>query len=318
MKARRIKYILVLSFLIVLFGIYIGMIFFNEPKNTTDGDTINISDKFDNEKEDLSYLDNDDYGLESVPEKPSDALGIINYALNIYNNGKGSASTFKQTLDIKAAFGELSGTGNQWAEGTILRCGSKSLEETKYTYGNFDPSWLEGIALQYNVLKTGYQAINVDTEQDKAYILQVDDGSVILNSTDVNSALEDVKIIYSMEFPLAINSNNVNIKKFDSRSNKSYNIITISYKLEKLPQNVLDYYSANTKFRNVKFTSYEFTFMISKKTGKLARMIRTETFNSRGNGAASNLKMVTKSVYQQDFSAMDEVVDVREPYKNYL
>ena len=250
---------------------------------------------------------------------PMDPIELINYALDIYNNGKGSYSTFKQTVSVKLSFGELSGSGQQYATGSVYRCGKQNMEETSYSYGNLDPAWMEDMALKYNVLKVGSRSINVDEEKDKVYFVEQNrDGTISTSTSTIKEGIDKFKIIYSMEFPLEISNKTVAVKKYDTRSNKSYSIITVSYKLNKLTDNALNYLHANSAYRNVTYTGYEYTFMISKKTGKLARMIREETFVSHGNGAASALQLSSKSVFQQDFVVMDKEVEVKKPYLAYI
>lgn len=318
MKARSLRYHILLWSLIILIVFYIGMTFlFPAPSNASNNGI--TDDPASGMTDPVLPPEGDEPDEDNQKEIPVDPIELINYALDIYNNGKGSASTFKQTVSVKLSFGELSGSGQQYATGNIYRCGKQNMEETTYSYGKLDPSWIENMALQYNVLKVGSRSINVDENANKVYFVEKDRfGKVSTSTYNVKDAVDKFKIIYSMEFPLEISSKTVSIKKYDNRTSKSYNYITVSYNLNKLSENALNYLHANSAYRNVTYTGYEYTFVISKKTGKMARLIREETFHSHGNGAASALQLSSKSVFQQDFQVMDGEVEVKKPYLEYI
>lgn len=329
MKFKRVKYYLLMFTMVLLFGAYIGVSFFATP---TSADTTVPSDDPtagltpDEEQPDASDEDNntsnDDFEL------PTNAIDLVNYALNIYNNGAGSTSTIEYVVQNTGIWQGVEVGVVQYAVGNTYRCGSESLEDVYFYYADADPL-IEGLLLSNNLVMQEYRAINTDTEKNSFICVGTEDYNVASRTYNLNAdsgykksysmdqGLEKHVIVYSMEFPLEITKDTVEVKTYDTRSNKNYTIVKFSYKIDKLPDELDYYYKKNGSLPVVTYTQYDYTFVISKSTGQLKRMIREETFTSYTTSVPGGLTINSKATFSQTFTSMDKSVEVPKPYLTY-
>ena len=64
----------------------------------------------------------------------------------------------------------------------------------------------------------------------------------------------------------------------------------------------------------VNYTNYEFTFIISKKTGKIKKIIRSEDFWCRVIDAGYDVTIYCKTNCTQDFVVMDKAINIIKPF----
>ena len=124
-------------------------------------------------------------------------------------------------------------------------------------------------------------------------------------------------VVQSLEFPLEISKSTVEVKTYDTRSSKNYITVKLSYKLDKLPEEFDWYYKKNGSLPVVDYTQYNYTFVISKKTGELKRMIREEVFTSYTASVPGGLTINSKATFSQTFTSMNEAVEVPKPYLSF-
>ena len=327
---RGIKYQILLWFLVILAGVYIGMNFFTDSVSADVPDDSATIDPIDPEAPDDPgddpTDDDDNNGDETVI--PTDPIDLINYAINIYNNGKGSQSKFTYSVANRGVFQGASISLTQYATGNILRSGSNGLEETYFYYNNNEVSPIvKALVDQYGLLKNQYRAINVDVSANQvnyvytnnynraAQTYDLKNGTRGMETFEVQEARNKFIAIYCMEFPIAINYNTVKVTNYNTKKDKTYNYVTVSYKINKLPDNFIYYYCSNSELSIATYQDYKLTFVINKHTGKLRRIIRDEEFTSPGLKGA--ITIYSKTRFQQDFISMDKEVNIRKPFLDY-
>lgn len=322
MKTRSVKYYLMLAMLVILIGAYIGMTFLSTSSSSASDGSINNGSNID----DLPLIDPDDEKddddnneTSEVPDRPID---IVNYALNIYNNGEGSASTF--TYAVKNTTPKVPGVNvTQYVKGNILRNKDANLEECYFYYDDKNAGEFGKILHENNLLKVGYRSIYTDEGKQETTLLETPVADQSNGTFDMSAgkkqtfskqeAKEKFVVIHSMEFPLLISDKTCSVKQFDTKSSKTYYTITLSYNVAKLPEAMDNYYHANSSLARVSYTNYEYEFTISKRTGKLAKMVRTEKFISYALGT---IQINSTATFTQVFSAMDKAVIVARPQEN--
>lgn len=329
-KTRKgLKITVLLWALVVLSGVYIGMSFFPQTveAEVPDDPTIGIDTPIDEEENTVG--DDDQADNETETFIPTDPIQLINYALNIYNNGKGSKSTVSYSIQNKGIFGGLSVSLNQYCQGNILRCGNQSLEESYLYYKESEiPTILKSLNNQYKLVSNYYRAINVDHDTNQVNYVQttcydrinqtydLTKGERAMETHSIEAMADRFVTVYSEAFPLEINYNTAKVTAYNTRKDTNYNYVSISYNVNKLPESFKGYYFKNAQLGYVEYQEYNYTFVINKKTGKLRRMIREEAFTSPGLGGA--ITVTSKVRFQQDFQMMDAPVVIRKPYLEYV
>ncbi len=327
MKTRSVKYYLMFAMLVILIGAYIGMTFLSTSSSyASDSETNNGSNI-----DDLPPLDPDEEDEDnnsSDVEIPCDPIELVNYALDIYNNGKGSKSSFVYEIKNSTVVAGTPASVTQYAVGNVLRNQNENLEECYFYYGNvFGGDFVAEKLHAGNFLKEGYRSIYTNEAEDSTIFAETPranykdrtyDASVGNKQTFTkNEAKERFVVVHSMEFPLKINERTCSVKDYNNRTSKTYNVVTLSYNLGKLPEEMNRYYRANSALGPVTYQSYEYEFTINKKTGKLAKMVRREKFISYIYADFATLTLSTNATFTQVFSAMDKVVDVDKPHENF-
>ena len=329
---RGIKYQILLWFLVILASVYIGMNFFADSTASADvPDDSVVVDPIDPEEPDApgenDTSDTNNSGNEVVI--PTDPIDLINYAINIYNNGKGSQSTFTYTVANRGVFQGVALSLNQYATGNLLRSGRNGLEETYLYYKDNEVSPIvKALVNQYGLLQNQYRAVNVDASANKVNYVYTNNYNRAAQTYDLTSGTRGADeftvekgknrfiAIYCMEFPLEISNNTVKVTNYNTKKDKTYNYVTVSYKINKLPENFKYYYCSNSELSIATYQDYKLTFVINKRTGKLRRIIRDEEFTSPGLKGA--ITVYSKTRFQQDFSAMDKEINLRKPYLSYV
>ena len=325
MKFKKVRYYMLMFVMVLLFGAYIGVSFFATP---TSADTTLPSDDPTEGLVPDEEEPGDSGDSNEVTELPTDAIDLVNYALDIYNNGEGSASTIEYIVQNTGVWQGAEVGVVQYAVGNTYRSGSQSLEEVYFYYEDADPL-IEGLLLSNNLVMQEYRAVNTDKDADtlicvgtkdydysaKTYNLNADSG--YKDTYTMADGLNQFIVIQSLEFPLEISKSTVEVKTYDTRSSKNYITVKLSYKPDKLPEEFDWYYKKNGSLPVVSYTQYNYTFVISKKTGELKRMIREEVFTSYTASVPGGLTINSKATFSQTFTSMDEVVEVPKPYLSY-
>ena len=327
MKFKKVKYYMLMFVMVLLFGAYIGVSFFATPSSA---DTTLPSDDPtqglipDEEQPDDPTLDQDeDFEL------PTDAIDLVNYALDVYNNGAGSAATVEFIVQNTGIWQGAEVGVVQYAVGNTYRSGSESLEEVYFYYEDADPL-VEGLLLSNHLVMTEYRAINTDSANDSIICVGTEDYNLSSKTYNLNDKTaykdtytmekgkEKFVVIHSMEFPLEISKSTVEIKTYDTRSSKNYITVKMSYKLDKLPEEFDMYYKKNGTLPVVTYTQYDYTFVLSKKTGQLKRLIREEVFTSYTASVPGGLTINSKATFSQTFTSMNKAIEVPKPYLSYV
>ncbi len=327
MKARKIRYLILTLMLVILCGAYVGMSFLSPSTMNASGQFPDDGSNVDEPAGDDEFFDYDNDDLyasgDATTEIPSDAIGLVNYAINIYNNGKGSQASLKYTIKNSATYLGINASITQYAIGSTTRNETENLEEVYFYYDNRETgAMITKLLVDNHLLKEGYRAVNVDTANDTFVVTETKVADFNNKTYDLSVATQKeytVKdgvdrhvAIYSMEFPLEISKNTVDIIKFDERSEKNFTTVKLSYKLAKLPENFNLYYNRNSALEAVTYTSYTFTFRISKKTGKLDKIVREEEFVSYA--LSGSVQINSKATFEQKFTTMNSPVEVKKVY----
>lgn len=322
MKPRKWMFYVIAILLLSLCGTYLGFYFTTESGNVgaeQDKD-MDIADLVpDDEFDDIDQDDEDD-AEESIP---TDSLELINYGLNIYQNGAGSLANYNYTLYATATTMGMEAESRQYINGRMSYSGGKSLDESFWYY---EHTSLNEMLASWGRAKEECQVIY--TEKEKDYVAVGETQNMDLNNLTYNfaddycgeeynyeKAIDKYKVLWADGFPLPINKNTVKIIRHDSRSNKYYTKITVSYDLNKLPEVFFDYYRKNNGLMKATYTDYEFTFIISKQTGKIKKIIRHEDFYVRIVAKGWDVTMYCKTDCTQDFVKMDKAINIAKPFK---
>ena len=351
MKKHRIKYIIVSVLLIGIIGAYIGFNFFNIDSPITEGDA--SGDSTTAQIPDIPNLDVEDDESKVVDDLPTNPIDLINYSLKLYNNGKGSSSTY--TYDVNCSADVKFGPINlpikcklsQHMDGNLYRNGDECLEEDYFYYDGINPSSILGFSLDkvledYGAIKKGYRAIYLNEQAGSVVGVETKDSDHKTQTHDLtkNATREQYPLdvgrdryvwILADKFPLDINSNTVIFKGNDQTENKKYYKITVDYIINKndkpvLPDKFRDYYSSITKLERVNFSKYSFTFYIKRTTGELLKLVKEEKFTCTmqvdvslyGNTYKMPLLLSGSSTYAQTFTKMNEEVVLPRPQLEYV
>ena len=323
MKSRKILFSLIALMLITLCGMYLGFFFTAKDYNVgaeqeKDQD---FTDLEPDEDEEPDHDDNDDGGDSDI-QIPTDSLELIKYGLNIYQNGAGSQANYSYSLFGKAAAYGQKADSTQYIKGRMTYSGGKSLDEAFWSY---EHNATNAFIASYGRLKEECRVMY--TEKEKDYVAVGSTKNMNLTNLtyqfdktnwraeyNYKDATEAYKVFWADGFPYQINKNTVKVTRHDSRSSKYYTKITVSCDVNKLPDTFRDYYFRNNGMIRVNYTNYEFTFIISKKTGKIKKIIRSEDFWCRVIDAGYDVTIYCKTNCTQDFVVMDKAINIIKPF----
>lgn len=333
-KRKGLKITLFIWALVILSGAYIGMACFTQTvaAEVPDDPFAGIMDEIEDlPSSDENNADNSDEDDEiSIP---TGGIDLVNYALDIYNNGKGSQSTISCTITANASMMGRTGAIVQRYYGNTLRCGNKNLEELYFYYKNEEGynDLIQSTFGNYDVLRNYYRAVYVDHDANTIVCAETENSNYKdmthtfskgdrLEISSIQDAMETLVIVNSEAFPLEFEydskteTGNVQNVRTDKRSYDDCTLVSFSYNVASLPESFNHYYEYNSALGVVSYTKYDFKFLISKKTGKLLKFVRDEEFSSMGGPAGMPISITTQVHYEQTFKKMDTPVDVSQPY----
>ena len=333
MKFKKIKYHILLCLMVLIFGGYVGVNLFmtSSSAEILPGPDIDNEEILPPEEEDKPS--DDDYIPDTEDkELPSDALGLINYALDIYNNGKGFASTINGYLHAEGSVGNVSTWLKENVSGVANRNKNQSLEEMYITFQSED--MLMGILNNYKYNIQNYRAVNTDKSNDKAIFVSTREFDAKNKTYDFNhhtakkqelsynKGMNKAIMLNSQDFYFEISKDTVEVLLFDSRSSQFYHKIRVRYDVSKIPEQYKTYYGTMMPLPTCEFTKLEFEFLINKETGKLRKISRSEELNGEFliEGSVFDgmvIKMKAKTSFTQTFSSMDKEAKVEERYKEF-
>lgn len=330
MKASSIKLTIMILFILILIGTYLGVGFLFTPVVQADQPVVDdpldglIPD--DDNDGDLVIDSDDDEDEDEVVVLPTDPYKLVNYGLNKINNGKGYAGNISINL---LAWGNFLGQDlvfEQKAIGTIAKCGDEALEEFYYYY---EPT-IDKFFTDHGYILDEYRAINTNTATNEAWLLKSKNSDHV-NKTyslekDVCSAqaksyeemLEQIQIIYSLPLQINFNSNTAVVTQ-NNTQDKKYTIITMSINDSSIPYSYKAYYHAMVKeIPACNFSSLTFTFVVEKSTGNIVRIINNQNIYGSAKVFEGVYVDVKSSVsYVIDFTIIDEIVEIKKPYEAY-
>lgn len=315
-------YYLIAIMLLSLCGTHLG--FYLTETNT------NVGAEQDKDMDIADMIPDDEFGDDESNDDedeelsiPTDSLELINYGLDIYNNGAGSLAEYNYTLYATASTMGMELESKQYINGRMSYSNGISLDESFWYY---EHTSLNEIAASWGRAKEECRIIY--TEKDNDYVAVAKTNDMDLNNLtykfaadyagevcNYEKAIEDYKVLWADGFPLPINKNTVKVTRHDSRSNKYYTKITVSYDVSKLPEVFLDYYYKNNGMLRATYTNFEFTFIISKQTGKINKIIRHEDFAVRVVAKGWDFTMYCKTDCTQNFIKMDKEIEIVKPFK---
>ncbi len=342
MKSRTVKYQILVWTLVFLCIAHLVLAFVLPPVNSTAGSDLELEQNTQPPNDVDAGVTG---GIDSEEEEkiPTNAIKLINYALDILNNGKGSKSTYQLGVYCVGTVAGYSAMPircklNQHSVGNLYNCGDQSLQEDWFYYDGIEPLDLRGIMedalIKYHGIRRGYRAINVDKSVDQVNVVETEVGNYINRTYDLADGTAG-KSVYTYadafdryvnlsaeDFNLPINEKTVKVvKRMDNAFNNQYVDITVEYNLNKLPDNYSDYYHANGSLDKVKYSSYTYTFTISKKTGRLSKIYCEQKFDSlkiASNGIFTlGININAKAVFTRSFQSMDTEVEIPQKYLEY-
>lgn len=322
MKPRKILFALIAVMLTALCGTYLGLYFTETSANVgaEQDEIFNIKELVpDDEELDLPDEITDDEEESSVPTDP---LELVNYGLDIYNNGAGSVANYHHIVYAKAATMGMEAESQQFVKGTMSYSEGKSLNEAFWYYehnslNEFAAKWgraKEECKVTYTDKANDYVAVATTKNMNVSNQTYKFEGDHALQEFNYQGAIDEYKVLWADGFPLVINKNTARVTEHDSRSSKYYTKITVSYDVGKLPEVFLDYYYKNNGMLRAVYTNYEFTFVISKNTGKIKKIIRHEDFYVRVVASGWDFTMYCKTDCVQDFVQMNKKVEIVKPF----
>lgn len=328
MKFKKVRYYLLMCTLVLLFGSYIGVSFFVTPTSANTNPPISdptedlIPDEEPDQPTDIPGVDEEEEGL------PTDPIDLINYSLNILNNGKGCAASFEFIVSNTGIYAGAKVGVTQYMIGNTYRCGGQSMEEAYFYYTNADPL-VEPLLVSNNLVMEEYRAVNVDKDADSIIVVGTEDYNFDARTYNLNAdsgykktysvqqGLEKLVYVQSLEFPFEISKKTATVKSYDTRSNKNFITVKISYNVDMLPEEFDWYYKKNGTLPVCTYTEYNYTFVIAKNTGNLKRMIREESFTSYTDSVPGGITINSKATFNQTFTSMNKEVEVKKPYLSY-
>ncbi len=348
MKSRKVRYAIITTFLVLVFGAYIGMDLYTYSTTSAINDPV-VEQGGAEQDPSIGVGGDDEFNDDSTSEKvnlPSDPIDLINYGLNIYNNGKGSTSTLKYTLEAYGTLDmqllHLNCGFSQHMDGNLIKTSTESLEEEWFYFDSIFPADIKSLAtemlLKFKAAKIGYRAINADQANDKVTLVETKKADEKTKTYDLNDSTATKGewnyqegtgrfiALLADDFPLEISYDTVQIRKNDVRKDKDYAYITVSYVLDRLPSDydyyhIVNIYDDLSRKTRVTFTGYDFEFKINKKTGKIKQITKTENFNtyyapkSKDGPIVFNINV--RSSYVQTFQTMDKTPVINKIYEKY-
>lgn len=284
MSFKKIRYNLIVIGLVALVCCYMGMSIFFAPAS---GNINNSGSAQDEPIEEPLLPDEDEEdGDDQEIEIPSDAIELINYGLDILNNGKGYESTY--TASIVNVPSGIDTKPEQKLKSIISRgVNSKgenvSIQKDFYSsdyYGVGDTMLARYFRGFYDNQTTGKVNVVETSDYDvkaQTYNLEKASRNEVVSMDDV---INEFKVVYTRDYPIIFTKTNCRVLTDDSRSNPVYRTICVSVNIDSLSQNYLDFYTSTKQMKDINYKEVKVTFNIAKKTGYIYSIKRTETLEA--------------------------------------
>lgn len=327
MKSKSLKFTIMIFFVIALIGTYLGVGFLVAPSVSATQPSIDdpLDGLIDDDDENTVSDDKEtgDSGEEII--LPTDELKLINYGLDLIKNSVGYKGSFSVNFVGNAT---LDGTGlkvtlNQYANGTIQKCGDEALEEFFYYY---DPANTESFFTSNGWILSEYRGIYTNSSTGEGYVIRTKDSDAQNKTYNLNSdtasleisTYEDVlaqyKILYSLPLAVEFTKENSTITQ-NNNTNKKYRIITLKLDSDAIPQEYYEYYHGMIKDLPVADTfSLSFQFVINKTNGQIERIIMDQAFTGYivlAGVLSANANCTAR--YQINYSLANQAFDVSKP-----
>ena len=285
MSFKKLRYNLLVIGLVALICCYIGMsfLFTDSSMNINQGNTEGNIDEGLVDGDDLDEDGNNEEPPEGV-EIPSDAIGLIQYGLDIIENGNGYESTFNTTI-VNEAVGV---SAVQYVDGKVKK-GVNSLGQSVSIEENYYHSNESGVA--GNMVANFFKGFYVNNETGMTQVATTSDydpsaqtynlANADLNKTvPTSDALDEYKILQGLGYPINVTKSNCIITR-DNTQNKNVRIITIKItNFASLSQEFLDFLTCTGGMKNIDYASIEISFTINKNNGYITKIQRTENFTA--------------------------------------
>lgn len=298
---------------------YMGMSIFFAPSN----DNVNSPGSAQDENVNDPMLPEDptDDGnyddLDGEKGIPTDAIELINYGLDVLNNGLGFeciytssiTNTPKGLTDVNPvqklssvmsrgvnSKGEKVGIQRDFYYANYSGIGDSML--ARYFRGFYDNQTTG----QVNVIET-----NDYNLADKTYNVKA---AYRNDLTSYDTIIDEFKIIYTRNYPFKFTQKNCTIIKDDSKKSKIYRTITVSVKMNALSQEFLDFYTSTKQMKNINYQKVEITFVVNKNNGYIAKINRSELLNSTAINVPvlGSISMQSSISIEQTFTSMNKEI----------
>lgn len=295
MSFKKIRYNLIVIGLVALVCCYIGMgLFFTQSNsNTNNGGSAQeepIDDPTNPEDPDLPIDNGDEDDGDEDVDLPSDAIELINYGLDILNNGTGYESTFNSSIVNTPLSDALKGIHPTQNLTSVISRGVNSKGEKvgiqkDYYYSSYSGTG-DGMLARYFRGFYDNQAtgqVNVIETKDYSYTAKTYNAAAAYrNETkDLESVIDEFKVLYTQDYPIKLTKKNCIIIKDDSKKSKTYRTITVSINnFASLSENFLKFYTSTNQMKDISYKKIEISFVINKNTGYISKIKRNELLNS--------------------------------------
>lgn len=325
MNFKKVRYNLIVIGLVALVLCYMGMSIFFAPSA---GDVSNPGSAQEEPIEDPTIPGDDelDEGVggddtDEESEIPSGAIDLINYGIDILNNGQGFECTLTSSITNTPAVPlDISPVQNLTA--VIARGVNSKGEKVGYEKDFYytDYTGIGGSSLAryfrgfYDNQTTGQVNMIETADYNVSALTYNKDAAYVNENKSIDSILDKFKILYTRDFPITFSKKNCTIIKDDSKTSKTRRIITVSVKVSSLPQEYGDYYTATGDMKDVNYKKVEVSFVINKKNGYIMSIERNELFNAMAiDVPALGTTSIQSSIKtKQIFSNMNKTVVISD------
>lgn len=325
MSFKKIRYNLIVIGLVALVCCYIGMgLFFTQSSsNANNGGSAQeepIEDPTNPEDPDLPIDNGDEDDGDEDVDLPSDAIELINYGLDILNNGTGYESTFSSTIVNTPLSDALKGIQPTQNLTSVISRGVNSKGEKvgiqkDYYYSNYSGTG-DGMLARYFRGFYDNQAtgqVNIIETKDYSYTAKTYNvAAAYRNETkDINNVIDEFKVLYTQDYPIKLTKKNCMIIKDDSKKSKTYRTITVSINnFASLSENFLKFYTSTNQMKDISYKKIEMSFVINKNTGYISKIRRNELLHSTAINVPALGTMAVQSAItiEQSFTKVNKNV----------
>lgn len=320
MNFKKLRYNLIVIGLVALVCCYMGMSIFFAPASSNVGNSGSAQEE---PIEDIEIPeepdDGDDDGDDEDEETniPTDAIELINYAIDIMNDGLGyecnynsaitntptSMSNMNPVQNLSSVItrgvnskGEKVGTQKDFYYSSYSGVGDSML--ARYFRGFYDNQTTGQVNViettDYNVSNKTYNAANAYRND----VMSIDD------------VINEFKIIYTQKYPIKFTKKNCTIIKDDSKKSKTYRTITVSVKLDSLSQEYLDFFTSTKQMKGIDYKKVEVTFVIKKSNGYISKIKRNELLMATAINipVLGSMQVQSDISIEQTFTKMNETI----------